>query len=354
MIDIIKTEDQLFQLREQWTELYNSSSTATPFQSFDYVWQSWKCFSNDNQLYIICVKGDSTNKLEAVIPCAISSNGILRFINDAHIDFCGAIVADGCVWYNLYEGVAKHILENKDIKKAVFMNLMAGDPMLSAFKPFCTTCFVTDCNYYSEIDISSREKDKDFIDAFRNINAKQKKNFRTLLKKNDGKVDFRIHAMAAGDEYPEEAVEYLSNKMMEEGIRVKSYFSDSMLSFWKKLYQAGLLSAAVLRIDGELKSLNFMYYDVKRNEYIKWIMLYVENRFNMLINLYIANYLYEHEGATINFARGIYDYKMVNFHPDVKPLYRLIITKSIWSSVSALWDVNYYYIRQIGKKLLRK
>lgn len=353
VISLASSREQLLAIKDEWDVLFDKSTQATPFQSFGFIMSSLEFLSPESDPHVICVRNDSSNDLEAILPCMIDRSGTLRFINAAHIDFAGAIVASDVNVYVLYESIAQYFLHEKKIKRVVLDNLLHTDPILSALKPFAKTCFVNDFNYYSTIEVFKKEGDKDFVDAFRNVNAKQRKNFRTLLKKNAGNIDFHIHKKENGDPYPDEIVEYLTNNMIQKGIRVRGYFSENMLNFWKDLYNKGVLIPAVLKIDGEVKSLNFMYYDAKRNEYIKWIMLYVENRFNLLINLYIAKQLYEYGGATINFARGIYDYKMVNFHPEVKAIYRLIISKSVWSSVWALWQVNYYYIRQIGKKILR-
>lgn len=353
MIGIIQKKDDLLILKDEWNELYSKSKTVTPFQSFAFIISSITYLSNDENLHVICVRNGSTNELEAILPCSLDKDGTLRFINVAHVDFCGAIITPEVCIYGLCEEFAKYFLQESLIKKIVLDNLLHTDPMLSAFKPFVKTCFVNDCNYYSTIDIFKKDNDKDFVDSFRNVNAKQRKNFRTLLKTNAGNIDFHIYRIENGDDYPEEIVSYLCRNMIDKGIRVKEYFSDNMLNFWRDLYHKGILIPAVLKIDGEVKSLNFMYYDANRNEYIKWIMLYLENRFNLLINLYISKYLYENESATINFARGIYDYKMVNFHPEVKAIYRLIISKSVWSSLWALWQVNFYFIKQIAKKILR-
>lgn len=353
MIQVIQTEPELQCIKPYWNHLFEDSVKASPFQHFDFIYAAVKALGNISDIYIICVRNDSTNHLEAIFPFCLEY-GVLRFINAAHSDFCAGVIASDCNIYKICESLAEHILNSLVIKKVELINLLPNDPLLAALKPFAKTCFVSDCNYYSTINICQQDKDKDFIDAFRNVNAKQRKNFRTLLKKNDGNVLFKIYDSKNDDEYPQEIVNYLTEKMICDGKRVRSYFSENMLRFWKELYDKGILIAAVLQINGEIKSLNFMYYDTKRKEYIKWIMLYIENHFNLLINLYIAKYIYEDGGATINFARGIYDYKLVNFHPEVKPLFRLIISKSMWSSLWALWRVDYYYIRQIGKKILRK
>lgn len=78
----------------------------------------------------------------------------------------------------------------------------------------------------------------------------------------------------------------------------------------------------------------------------------MDNTWNMKINLMIADYLYNNGGATINFARGIYDYKMVNFHPDVKPLFCLKVSKTKWGHLKNIINTAFHYFKPVIKSWL--
>ncbi|MDE7126140.1 MAG: hypothetical protein K2O12_06655, partial [Muribaculaceae bacterium] len=206
---------------------------------------------------------------------------------------------------------------------------------------------------YSTIPIFSKDSDSDSIDAFRYVAGKQRKKLRSKKKLIDTECTFEIRRKKDGSAYPGREVEQLVGHMISEGIRVKEYFSDEMLAFWERLYDSDVLCVALLYKGGEIVTCNFMYYDERHREYIKWLMLYRENSWNMAINIKIAEYIYKNdEGATINFARGIYDYKLVNFHPDVKALFCVKIAKTKFGHIKNMLSLAVHYSKPVIKSLL--
>jgi hypothetical protein len=212
-----------------------------------------------------------------------------------------------------------------------------------------------DCNFYSSIPITQQASDSDSIDAFRYVQAKHRTRLRKtkktavskgarleILNKNDGKP------------YPKNEVETLIKVMETAGIRTEAYFSEAMLKFWQKLYESEVLSLALLYEGETVMSCNFMFYDERRREYIKWIMLYRENNWNMILNILLVDHIYTQGGGSINFARGIYDYKLSNFHPDVKPLFCVKIAKTRWGHFKNIVSTAFHYSKPIIKSFIRK
>lgn len=328
MFDIIKEEKTFLNLREDWCSLFSQCHGTTPFQSFDYVYSFWKLMSSSHySLYILVLSHDNTRTVEAIFPTALSDKGVLSFIGQDYSDFCSAIVHPDFDNYTTYELLSHQIKKDAQIKSAVLGNLQGTNPLLSVLKPFFSYHIVSICSFYSIINICPKEKDSDFVDAFKSLNAKGRKNLRTINKKNNTNLVFSILRKSENHIYPQTEIESLVSLMINDGIRTREYFSEKMLSFWKELYEKKLLIISVLSTEGITQSVNFMYYNESRNEYIKWIMLYRDSKWNMVMNLRIAESLYQRGGATINFARGIYDYKLVNYHPDVCPLFQLTIIK---------------------------
>lgn len=354
---VVNDINVLIQYKEEWDKLFEKCVYTTPFQEFDFIFSSLTCLKeNKEKLYILIVENKNTKafcKFSAILPTCITKMGELRFINAAHIDFCSSLVLPECDNYSLYQDIARYISSDKKIKYVNFENLKADNPLVSALKPFFKLCLIHDQCYYSSVPVIPLETDKDTIDAFRHLNAKEKKNLRVCKSKNTENSDFYIFRHENGDMYPSKHILYLVEHMIDEGIRKRKYFSDSMLQFWERLYECDLLVVSLLCVDGEVKSCNFMYHDKKRNEYIKWIMLYVANKWNMVINLMIQEQLYKDGGGIINFARGIYDYKMVNFHPNVSVLFRVFLAKSYWSFCLAFLRVSYYFMKVLAKKIIR-
>ncbi len=354
MIKILKTKEELVEYKSVWDSIYNSDSNATPFQKFDFIFASIDLtVTGSQQLYVLLVKDDSINKWLAAFPLVIDKKGILHFINSAHSDFCSPIVCDEFNNYNLYDEVASFIKGEEKIKGLKLDNIGTSNQMLAVMKPHFKFMIAYDMNYYSSIPIYKLDSDKDSIDAFRYVKSKRHKKLRKSIKEVQN-CKFVIARKSEGVPYPEADVQYLVNKMLSDGIRVKEYFSSAMLSFWKMLYESNVVCMAMLYEGNEIRTCNFMFYDEKRNEYIKWLMLYKEGRWNMIINIMIADYLYQNGGGNINFARGIYDYKLENFHPDVKPLFCLRIAKTPFGHIKNMCAAAIHYAKPIVKQIIRR
>lgn len=355
MINVITDTESLLTFEENWNNLFEKATGATPLQSFGYVSASIEfCKGRNHKIHIICIKDDPTNQWVAIFPLFLDDKGILTYINYQHTDFCHPIVNPDYNNYNLYKELGDYIKRKKEISGIRWDNVSQSSPLLSVLKPHFRYTIVQDVNYYSTIPIYSLSEDKDSIDAFRYVQAKQRRNLRKTISKIKADTEFQIMSALSGQNYPEGIVANLVNKMISDGIRSREYFSSKMLTFWRQLYDDGVLSLAIISQNGVTESCNFMFYDKVHNQYIKWIMLYMDNSWNMKINLMIANHLYNTGGGTINFARGIYDYKLVNFHPDVKPLFRVMIAKTRWGHFKNLISTVFHYSKPIIKLWLRR
>lgn len=355
MIKVISNKTTLADFENEWNNLFEIDATVTPFQSYEYIISSID-FEKDTKstLHIIFIKDDPTNQWVAIFPFKLNNNGILHYINCAHTDFCAPIIHPDFKHFNLYKELCNYISENTQIKGLDLTNQTSGNQLLSVLKPHFKYTIVHDINYYSSVPVYALPNDKDAIDAFRFVQSKQRRNLRKILSQIDNDCEFCILSTKSGDRFPEKQINHLVNKMISDGIRAREYFNESMLSFWKHLYEYGILSIALISHNGTIESCNFMFYDQKHNQYIKWIMLYVENSWNMKINLKLTQYIYNNGNAEINFARGIYDYKLVNFHPDVKPLFRVIIAKTKWGHFKNIISTAFHFSKPIIKSWLRR
>lgn len=356
MIKIIQTLDELDNFKAFWDSLYASDDFATPFQKFDYIRLSLADgIGATGHLYIITLKDDASNTWSAIFPFVLDSGGILRFINETHSDFCCPIIHPDFRHFNLFKELSEYISQDKKIKGLCLKNIPFCNPFLAVLKPHFPYLICQDFNYYSTIPIIAKDNDKDEIDAFRFVLAKQRNNLRKMRKRGHSDCSFEILSSNEGNPYPLEEIKALASRMISDGKRVRDYFSDSFMEFWEKLYEKGLLSVAVLRRGDEVLSCNFMFPDKKHKEYIKWLMLYTENQWNMVINILIAEHIYHSDDiGGINFARGIYDYKLTNFHPDVKALFCLRIAKTRWGHIRNMLAVAIHYVKPVVKSFLRR
>lgn len=353
MIKILRDTDSLLENKEIWNRIFDKDSEATPFQRFEFVYSSlFLDPSAIDSLYVIMVKDDASNQWIAIFPFVLDRKETLRYVNARHTDFCAPIINDDFNDFNLYKEISEYIANDKSVRSIIMENVAPYSPMTGVLKSHFRFMISHDMNFYSSIPIYTKTGDKDCISAFRYVRAKQSKNLRKSKKQIESNCSFEIRRATDGDEYPQKEVETLVAQMLKAAIRDKSYFSDEMLAFWRDLYEKGVLVAALLYENDEIRTCNFMYYDEKRNEYIKWIMLYKENSWNMKINIMIADYLYNNGGGTINFARGIYDYKLTNFHPDVKPLFCVRIAKTRWGHFRNILSTALHYSKPIIKSWL--
>lgn len=328
MIRVITELAEIEKIKEEWTFLYDRCPYSTPFQSYAFIYRYIVNHRRaDDDLYIVVSSNDATNKPVAILP-ALVRNGVLELIAQDISDFCNIIVDPAFDNYILYKTIAEHIKEEKRITKVKFHNLKYNSPLISSFKVVFDNQIVKDCNYFSYIDIEKRDEDVDFIDALRFINGKTKKNLRRRFGASQKTGMTSVLSKENGDPYPEVYVCELVNEMIASGIRTKESFSIKRLEFLKQLYEDSILLLAVYSSEGVVSSINYMMYNSKDAEYIKWIMLYKKSDYNMLLNLNLIQLIYQNDPCRINFARGIYDYKMINFHPIVKPLFSLLVYKT--------------------------
>lgn len=353
MISIISDIEALKKFQNEWDKIVEHCPTATPFQSFGYITSYLSTHDLINEkLYFVAVK-DSVAKLWfAVFPFVIDKRGVLRFINYTDIDFCGPLILPEYDNYNSYKEVAEFIESESAVKGLELYNMKGSDSLIDALSPFFPYCIASNCNHYSVVSISKEDTDRDCIDGIQSIRAIKKKNHRRVLRTLPEGFEFNVLSKSSGDDFPDSQINTLCESMISSGIRERTYLSDSTRSFWKQLFDGGLISVALVTIAGEAKAANLMFYDAKCEEYIQWVTLYVDKKLNLIINLKIAEYIYAQGGASINFARGIYDYKLDNFHPDVKPLFCVRIAKTRWGHFRNILSTALHYSKPIIKSWL--
>lgn len=353
MVKILETVEAFRDIEEAWNLLYKSAEEMTPFQSFIYNYLSWTVYMKSHgSLYIITIYSHDNKKLEAIFPCYIDNNKYLRFINDRDTDFCNAIIDKDIVSdFRLYEELSDRIKKDDRIRGIRWDNLEYNNHLKSALLPFFKVIYLHDINAYSKIDIYHQDSDKSFLDAIRNINGQRRKKLKKELQQ-ESNLRFLFLEKREGFPFPKKEIYHLVHLMVTDKIRKQEYFSEEMIQFWMQMYDNNLLTITLLFQNEEIKAINFLFHSINKNEYIKWIILYADKRYNSIINLKLIEYLYKEDFTTINYARGIYDYKMKNYHPTVYCLYRLEIEKTFSNSLRGLISLNKHYAKKIIKSFL--
>ncbi len=356
MIKVIRDISSFEDFREIWNRLYKTDSVASPFQKFDYIAAALDfSLSSSDSLYIVCVKDAQANDWIAIFPFILNEKGMLRFINAAHTDFCCALINPMFCHYNLFNEFADYIKNDKTVQGLILENISQENPLLSVLKPFFPYFISYSNNYYSTFPIYRNDSDKDALDSIRFIQSKRRGKLRKIVKDPGKECSFEYYMQREGMLYPEETIMTLAGTMMADGIRTKDYLSESMFKFIRDLYGSGTLDVAILSQNDKPMACSFIFHDEKHSEYIEWIVLYRDKSWNVTLCLWLTEYFYSlGKPVTFNFARGIYDYKMTNFRPDVKALFCLRIAKTRWGHIRNMLAVAIHYAKPVVKSFLRR
>lgn len=355
MIKAVTTIDNLNLFKEQWNSLYYKIENISPFQQFEYFYYSIiynKTFSDN--LFILLVQDQVGNKLNAVFPFFLNKNGILSFINFTHTDFCSPLIDPNINHYNLYKELCDFINRDHKIKGLSLFNNTDSNYFSAFFKVFFPYYINHDINFYSTLEIYQKSTDKSPIDGFRYLNSKRKNYLKNISKKDSDDLKIKVIDQTSS-EYPHKTVTSMVNHMLQFEGRSCQYFSKNMLDFWENLYNSGILYLVILEKADKPMACHLTFFDKKKNEYIMWILLYKDKKYNSVLYVLLEEYLYKkNKHSILNFARGIYSYKIMHFHPDVKQLSCTLIAKSRWQHCKNIFTTSLYYFKPVVKSFLKR
>ena len=139
-------------------------------------------------------------------------------------------------------------------------------------------------------------------------------------------AEIRILSAINGDEYPEKTVEMLVKTMIEHGIRTEGYFTPAFKLLFKDLFNAKLLTIALITENGIVGSASLFF--IMNKELVQWVILYTDKKYNLWNKLKILEYMYGKGGGVFNFGRGTYPYKIQHFKPVIQNLFCIDLAKS--------------------------
>lgn len=352
MIRIIETTELFLGIKEQWDSLYAELSYVTPFQSFSYNYNSWILLEKDTSLHIICLIRQVDNQLLAIFPCVLTKKGVLQYICGIHSDFCIPLIKEESRKdYHLYRELADYIKDTLTIKGFMFDNLKEGDCMMALMHYFFPGMQLRLSNKWSFLYVFAHDSEvNNFLESMKHLSPKERYAFKKKYKKMSN-LTLRIYTKK-NDEFPAESINEIINCMFSKGIRTEAYFSVSFLELIKKLYNDGILMVALSHENDKPMVANL--YLIKGNEYINWLVVYKEGHYNTMNLLQSVNFIYEQGGGILNFARGIYEYKIRNFKPEIHNLYRIQYAKSFAGQLWVLLSIYKYYLKVMLKSIIKK
>ena len=326
---MIRVYDTLDGLEDDWRRLYGCAPDVTAYQSFDYAGAALPLCEGTPHIIVWLHKGEP----KAIFPCHIDSRRTLRFIADTHTDFCGPLVESAFAGdYHMCEELAEHILKTPQIRRVRLEN-MRSRLFQSSLQYHLKGCVLFTYRKYSFFKVPAQGDSKTAIDALSHLSTKEKYRLKNIASKMDASgVESRCFVGGA-DPWPGEVVPVLAQSMVEAGIRKPSYFSGQFLAFLKAVYEAGLMNVCVTFDGSDPISCNLLLKGIG-DETVDWIALYrdpVSNGWNLL---QLIRRMSEEGGGTLNFARGVYMYKMHNYRPALGDLDRLRYSKSVFGRIA--------------------
>lgn len=349
MIQVIDSIIELKKIEKEWKSLCSISNAYTPFQAYEYIKSAWVNLSHSGNLHVIKVIRQKDGLLQMILPTFLDGHGRLRFVNDIHTDFCTPIVHPDFEYdYHMYSEIATYIRESNIIKGFTFDNLQENCYLLSIMEYFFKGSIIRISNKWSAMTIEKRGSS--FIDGLMYINAKDRYKLKKMSK-DSSKTTMKMYHKDT-DSYPKGIINELINDMITKHIRSEAYFHETFLKIFEECYNEKLLSIGITYEENSPISANL--YFINGHEFIDWIAMYKDRRYNTWNLLQVIDFIYNAGGGVLNFARGQYDYKIRNFKPVIHSLYRISYNKSLFGQLLNWLEANKYYLKTIVKPYIKR
>ena len=315
IIKIISDTDGLDVIKNDWCDLFSSEGNSI-FQSFEFNYYSWKAELSMNQLNKLCVVIVYTSKqVSSILPLYVDSKKALRFINDQHADYCDVLTNNKFDIKTILFNISKQF----KFYSVHFINLRDDSALYTLFnKGALKNSLIEPCGEYSDLAICSGS----FPEKIPRYTSKQKTEFRRVKKKNkDNSLDILCVEFTA---FPENEINLLKVRMVELGLRRSSFLDHDRVLLLKELYNSKKMIISRVKNKSDVHAISFILrHD---NEYLFWIDMYDATKMINIYNyiLFIEN-ISINRNVNINFGRGIYHYKLMNFKPDIKRLFAVYV-----------------------------
>ena len=202
----------------------------------------------------------------------------------------------------------------------------------------------------SEYSILQLEKGI-FPDNFLGYKSKQKTEFRRIKKINKDKKHEIIDCNIS--DFPGSEIQILRDDIIKLGLRDNNYLPSSQLLLIEELYNKGKLILSIVKTHNKINAISFIIKD--SNQYLIWIDMFDESKMINIFNYIslITIFSFE-ESVKINFGRGGYKYKLLNFLPQSKDLFSLQIFSSKWQKLKYSFERNIVRFLRSVYKIFKK
>jgi hypothetical protein len=343
-IRIISEIHEFFDYKDQWDAIFKNQNYSF-FQSFEFNYYSWITELCNDKLNSLCIVLIENNEIaSAIFPLYIDSKMRLRFINDRHADFCDVLSDKKFDFENILSEISNQL----KFDSVHFINLKKDSFLYDLYvKNTLRNCRLKPFAMYSDLVIPNGSFPSNVI----RYRSKQKTEFRRIKKKNIDK-DYRLLLKVDAD-FPINEIHQLRERMIELGLRKGNFLDEERLLLLKQLYNSNRILVSMVKNKSNIHAISFIL--TNESEYLFWIDMYDNTK---MINIY--NYILFMENIScdnnvkINFGRGVYDYKVENFKPDIKQLFAIYIYEnqlqlSLFLFIDKIKDI----LKSIYKKFIK-
>ena len=361
---IIKSEKDLLSYKEAWHNLYKKTDLL-PFASFEWNAEWYSKAYKTNFLYIIIVYESSIKAPLAICPMMIDNAGCLRFIADTHSDYSNFIVDSGIKSYKYYEvmkKIAEAIQNEPTIKCIEFKNIAQANLHIGAFSSLLDyKKIIYQSNAVSFKKMASKQN---LFDNFSYLSSKQRSELKRLYKKHSN-LECLIYDIKT-NKFPRSQTEEIIKEMVENNIRDKNFLNKTLLNIIESLYNEGtMIISSLIDEENRTLSMNFILKSRDKSVYLFWIDIYRDIPYtNLSAYLYFIEWLTvnKKEPFSIDFGRGLYDYKTKNFIPEIELQFTLFYAKknidfikyliklSVFLSIKDFYKKNKHFINRLLRR----
>ena len=340
-IKVIGNISDFKNLEEDWNILFRLKNNYSTFQSFEFNYFSWKHDLSKSKNILSIVVLYESNIIKSILPFYIDRRLRLRFINDLHADFCDCLTN---IEINLNE-VIKVLQSNFIIRYFNLINLRTNSCILENQLP--DYCKLISSSEYSILPLEKGV----FPDNFSRYRSKQKTEFRRIKKINKDKkhkiIDCNISVFPVSD------IQKLRSDIIKLGLRDKMFLPSSQLLLIEELYNKGKIILSIVKTNNKINAISFVVKD--SNQYLTWIDMFDNSKMINIFNyISLITVLSSKESVKINFGRGKYKYKLLNFLPHSKDLFTLQIFSSKWQELKYSLEQNIVRFLRFVYKIFKK
>ena len=309
-IDVIKRLEDLKSIKDDWNLLFNRRRYSA-FQSFYFSYYSWKkelSIDKRNKLSVVIIR---KKEPIAIFPFYLDKKRRLRVINDIHCDFCDCLLEEPFD-FNI---IINTLRDNFNIKYVSLINLKKNSFLLNSLKLMSNYLLISGSDYnYSYLNLEKGH----FPNNKTDYRSKQISEFRRIEKKHNNKKHRILNVVDSA--FPFQEILLLREEMIALGTRKKDFLPESQIALLLSLYNSKNLILSVIYHNSKINAISFIL--VRSYEYLFWIDMFNDKKMINIFNyISLIRYYSNKKNIKLNFGRGIYDYKLQNFLPEIAPLF---------------------------------